>query len=191
MTKIFEIKDENGNNILVEGEITSADFMDIDAVDEVTVTVNGKKKKDFGESWNGLVKYSEEDFFFSALAAYVNNDMTAEFIYVCQEVQDFKSSFQSFEKIDGADVPKFYLKPQEYRGSKLELQATSKSNRYYYGDETCVCTYTDGSRATDIEDLVIGGLISDAEAGNLVYANEITRKWLLEKYEIPKELLPA
>lgn len=191
MTKIFEIKDENGNNILVEGEITSADFMDIDAVDEVTVTVNGQRKEDFGESWNGLVKYSEEDFFFSALAAYVNNDMTAEFIYVCQEVQDFKSSFQSFEKIDGADVPKFYLKPQGYRGSKLELQAISKSNRYYYGDETCVCTYADGSRATDIEAFVTGALIKDAEAGNLVYANEITRKWLLEKYEIPKELLPT
>jgi len=129
-------------------------------------TKNGVDYNSFGEAWRG--KLDANNAGESAMAAYVNDDTTVTFTYVCDEIRDFKEHFQTYtHKVGERNVPDKILTPSGKKADLYIVIKTSDEDVFfcYFGDEISVITAEDGSTVTDIPEFVMGTVSGALENG--------------------------
>ncbi len=191
--KILEVKIRN-DIYIVEGTLNGASSLeDFENVEISSITKNGKVEETFGETWLGK-KTDCYKFFNALLAAYVNDDITKEFLYVCREIEEFRKSIQTYSfDVYGRAVPNIVITPGLY---KCGLVAVIRDEHkeigfaYYISEdgEKYVLTRLDGSVVTDIEDFFVEGLIEDVQNKDIVYIDSNTKRWLKEAFDVEVKL---
>ena len=177
--KLFEAV-INKEVVLVEGTLNSENFFDSE---EVSVIKDGKELTEFGETWSG-VKLTATDFLDSLISAYISENQSVEFTFVCKVIEEYKNCIQSYHKYGNSKVPKVVITPS---GSRLELVAIAPSgNRYYENqdDMTAVVTHKNGETLTDILPFYEEAMISDWEKDkNFPLIAPYLSEWL-SQYEV-------
>ncbi len=171
--KVYEVTYEN-----LEFNISSQDF----DVDNVVILCNGKEINDFGESFIGHV-YTGDDVLLSAILAYVNNDVSYDFISVPDEIKKIRSGF--FKKqlnTNGRDIPKQFLTPDL---NVCDVKMITKEGQAVYlgvDSDSCILTYKDGSIATDMESFFMSGVEDLYEDSEIVYIDPDFKLYLDELF---------
>ena len=147
----------------------------MDAYYNLKVTVNGQQQTEFGENWAGTIKYNESSVLSSAIAEYINEDKTTEFVYVSDEIKEAKEKFQSHITVaDGIEVPAHYISEL---GDTADLSCVIKTDegeihKYYLNGYVTVRTNTDGSIWSKNEGFVTDSLYKDVNEGKILYQSE-------------------
>ena len=178
-----------GNNYTVYGEIKDGDLLDERAVDVKRAEKNRKEMDTFGETWSGI-PLRASDLFNSLLAAYINDDVTVEFLYVDKKIESFRKSIQSYTySVYNRQIPNIVITP-ERKKCRLAVAVKNPTEEegyaYYFGEESeeCILTRLDGTVATDMDCFLIGALVDDVEKNEIVYIDDDTKKWLIEEYGV-------
>jgi len=181
MNKLFEFK-FNGDTYEVSN--------DQDIYETPVIIKNGEIMSDFGETWAGT-KLNASHLRGAAIAAYYNDNTKFEFSFVYEDAKKYKKQYQSYTySIGDRQIPNTVI---DSYGEMYKLVAITKDkgtelgNAYYYSfteDENVYMTRTiDGTLASNIEAIVSGALLNDAQECDIVFMDETTRKWINDELE--------
>ncbi len=162
--KLFKLKVRDDSYELFGNIVSLNEPFELDVE---KATKNGETCDSFGELWSHTL--SADDAGESALAAYLNDDTTITFLYVCDELKEFKGRFQTYtHEVGGRKLPDRVITPygkvaELYYGIKT---AVGEVFFCYFGkDEVTVMTRENGSIATKNNAFVMGAIQGVLEEG--------------------------
>ena len=135
---------------------------------------------DFGESWSGVV-WGPEDFLSKALAAYLNDEKSIDFVFVHPSFKKYKDSRQRLIDIEGEKTPQFCFSTM---GAITELQIVTKNRyRYYYEGDNAFCVDPEGCVLSSYDALVVNALAGDIANDNILWATKAGEALITEILE--------
>ncbi len=179
--------EHDGSHFTVNGKYPKEGPADIFEADNLEVLKGGKKIDNFGAVWSGAEVHISA-YYGSMVAAYLNDNTTVDFTYVCKDLKEFKKYNQSYShEIKGREIPDVFYTDF---GEKGYLSVISKSKStgehfaYYFGEENqvAVIAFDNGSTASNIEELVLNSLVEDVEKNKILFMTSQTKDWLKDEY---------
>jgi hypothetical protein len=181
MIKLISAKSDN-DLFEVYGEIDKNDFFESDFI----VRVNGRKQKEFGETFAG-VQITAQDKGEAIIRAYINNYQEVEWLYVAPEIVQMKASVTY--NLAGYNTPDTFLCDGGYTA---HLIAFSDTMNYYAGNEgreLFVVADKDNDVVTTYENFFVSAIVDDYKKKKLkvvdsnIYSAEATMEWIKEYCE--------
>lgn len=139
-----------------------------------------KPVQEFGESWTG-VAWGPDDFLAKALAAYLNDTKSIDFVFVHPSFKKYKDARQRLIDVEGEKTPQFCFSTM---GAITELQIVTKNRyRYYYEGDNAFCVDPEGCVLSSYDALVVNALAGDIANDNILWATPAGKELITEILE--------
>ncbi len=179
--------EHDGSHFTINGTYPKEGPIDIFGADDLEVLKDGKPMESFGSVWSG-VEISDDYYYSSMVAAFMNDNTTINFTAVCKDLKEFKKYHQTYShEIKGREIPDIFynnLGEKAYLSVISKDKATGEMFTYYFGEEEQVAaiTFDTGATASNIEEFVLNSLFEDVEKNKILFMNSQTKKWLKDEY---------